>query len=128
VTTDHRGQLFIVRVVDPEPDLRDALAAARRPGTFTKARRGWTVEAGRLVLRFELLEPRPCRERSFFLGRPELLGPFLDGCAVSIATRAAGAWPRRGVNLIPLWPAEDPRTAVLDALAPELVTRLERDA
>lgn len=125
---DHGRLRFVIRAVDPEADLRDALDAARRPGTFTRARRGWTVEDGRLVLRFELLEPEPCRERSFFLMRPELLGPFLDGAAVSIATRPAGAWPRRGIGLVPLWPQEGARTTVLDALAPDLVTRLEGTA
>jgi hypothetical protein len=125
---DRHGPRFVIRAVDPEPDLRAALAAARRPGTFTRARRGWTVEGGRLILRFELLEPEPCRERSFFLVRPELLGPFLDGARVYLATRAAGTWPRRGVGLIPLWPAEGPRVAVIDALAGELVERLEHGA
>jgi hypothetical protein len=124
----HDGPRFVIRAIDPEADLRDALAAARRPGTFTRARRGWTVEGGRLILRFELLEPEPCRERSFFLVRPELLGPFLDGVRVDLATRAGGKWPWRGVGLVPLWPIEGPRTAVLDALAPELVTRLEGTA
>jgi hypothetical protein len=121
---DHDGPRFVIRAVDPEPDLAAALAAARRPGTFTKARRGWTVQGGRLILRFELLEPRSCKERSFFLVRPELLSAFLDGCGVDIATRAAGAWPRRGIGLVPLWPREGARTAVLDALAENLGAEL----
>lgn len=123
---DPHGPRFIVRAVDPEPDLREALAAARRPGTLTKARRSWTVEGARLVLTFELLEPWSCRPRSFYVPGPELLGPFLDGCAVSLD--ACPGRRRRHTGLIPLWPAESPRTAVLDALTPETTARWERGA
>jgi hypothetical protein len=112
-------KLFVIRPIDPSPDLADALRAARRPGTPTKVRRGWKIEGGRLRLSFEVLEPEPCRRRAFYVPAAGL-DAFMDGCAVGIATRPSRRRRPAGVDVLPVWPTEGPRLDVLEALTKAL--------
>jgi len=107
--------LFVIRAVDPSPDLAAALRAARRPGTPTKVRRGWSIEGGRLRLSFEVLEPVPCQRRALYVPAPGL-DAFLSGCAVGIDTRPSRRRRPAGADVLPVWPAEAPRLDVIEAL------------
>lgn len=107
--------LFVIRAVDPSANLAAALRAARRPGTPTKVRRGWSIEGGRLRLSFEILEPGPCRRRAFYVPAAGL-DAFLGGCAVGIDTRPSRHRHPAGADVLPVWPAEAPRLDVIEAL------------
>jgi hypothetical protein len=106
------GELFVIRAIDPMPDLAAALRAAHRPGTTTKVRRGWNLWGGQLQMSFEILEPESCRRRAFYVP-PAGLDAFLRGCAVGLDTRP---WRRKGGNGLPVWPAEAPRLDVVEAM------------
>jgi hypothetical protein len=107
--------LFIIRAVDPSPDLAAALRAVRRLGAPTKVLRGWSSEGGRLRLSFEVLEPEPCRRRAFYVPAAPL-DAFLGGCAVGIDTDLSGRRHPGGTDVLPVWPTEGPRLDVLEAL------------
>jgi hypothetical protein len=107
--------LFVIRAVDPSPDLAAALRAARPPGTPTKVRRGWSFEGGRLCLSFEVLEPESCRRRAFYVPAAGL-DAFRGGCAVGIDTHSCRCRRPDGVDVIPVWPSEGPRLDLFEAL------------
>jgi hypothetical protein len=111
--------LFVVRVIDPRPDLATSLRAARRPGTPTKIRRGWAIEGYRLRLSFEVLEPEPCRRRAFYVPAGGL-DAFIGGCAVGLDTRPSRRRRPAGAHVLPLRPTEGPRFEVLEALTEAL--------
>ena len=123
---DVERRRLIVRAVDPLPDLAAALRAARPLGTFTRVRRSWRVEHGRLWLTFAMIDPAPTMPRAFELAAPELVDAFITGCAVGLDVRpgiraeAVGGYRWA----VPLWPAEGPRLDVLDALADVLGAEL----
>ena len=123
---DVERRRLIVRAVDPLPDLAAALRAARPLGTFTRVRRSWRVEHGRLWLTFAMIDPAPTMPRAFELAAPELVDAFIAGCAVGLDVRpgiraeAVGGYRWA----VPLWPAEGPRLDVLDALADVLGAEL----
>jgi hypothetical protein len=123
---DVERRRLIVRAVDPLPDLAAALRAARPLGTFTRVRRSWRVEHGRLWLTFAMIDPAPTMPRAFELAAPELVDAFIAGCAVGLDVRpgiraeAVGGYRWA----VPLWPAEGPRLDMLDALADVLGAEL----
>jgi hypothetical protein len=118
-----RGQvLFLIRAIDPRPDLAAALKAARRPGTPTKVRRGWSIEGGQLRLWFEVLEPKPCGRRAYYVPAAGL-DAFVAGCAVGIDTKLSGRRHPADADLLPVWAAEAPRLDVLEAMTEGLLNR-----
>ena len=112
------GPEILLRAINADRDLHQALAAARRIGTPYRVRRSWTTgkHQGKaaIVLRFELLMPRQCRQRAFYL-TGELFDAWLGGCALGLSVRPEPL--DAGADVLTLWPRERPRSEVADALA-----------
>jgi len=105
---------ILIRVYNPLEDMARALEAVREIDTLSEVSRRWRPEDGDLWLDFRFLTPVQTRPRSVGLVRTEAVLAFAYGADVGIDT---GKRPDPETSHVAiLWPAEPPRTRLLEAL------------
>lgn len=105
---------ILIRAHNPLEDMARALEAVKELGTVTEVSRRWRPEDGDLWLDFQFITPVRTGARSVGLLSAELVLAFAYGAPVGIDT---GERPDPGTSHVTiLWPAEPPRTRLLETL------------